>query len=274
VHQKNLCLLSLFCFGNACTQLPNRPSPQSDAQVALDARFDASPQRPDSSQNQRDAETTLPDSSTPRIDAGENNFDAGAIDRDAGEVTIDAGQTAYDSGSTSAGGDAQSPFFDGSLPSFDGSLPMFDGSIPPLPDRGSTGQTTVALAAVDPITVFMNLMPIVAPDPVRVQVKLDFNNAGNSSEMLSIVSATIIIAIPPMPPPAMPIPPFFQNFRMQPVHSAPPGFSSKIFNKVLGSGVPVTVNRPQDFCNEDAFVTVEISNQQSFFAQATISCVY
>ena len=305
-------LVILFSVSSACTEAPTQPTnpidgTDSGTQVFDDAQVmlpdltvdsDSGMSPPDAGEIIIDGGTMAMDGGTSPSDSGEMAMDGGASPSDSGEMAFDSGSSPWDSGG--GGLDASWPSIDGSLPGLDGSLPSvdgglpgwdgslpvfdtgigqfdatapsFDGSIPAFPDAGA-GQTTVTLAAIDPVQIWFNLMPIVAPDPLRAEIKLDFNNTGSTNELLSIVSVNVIISPLPPPPPAVPRT-FLQQFTMQPDYSAPPGMTTKSFTKVLGTGIPATVSQPQDLCNELAYITIELSNQVFLLGQATTSCVF
>ena len=162
--------------------------------------------------------------------------------------------------------DRSFPSFDGSLPSFDGSLPSFDSG------SGNQSQTVVSFSTTSTTQVTLNLMPIVAADPIAVSVPLDFNNSGTSAEMIGFTQATVIMTgqatggLPPLP--------FVQRFSLGAGYMASPGQSSKTFLKVNGSGNPGTVTDPMQYCNQTFTLTLILDNGQYLFRQGTAQCVF
>ncbi len=169
-------------------------------------------------------------------------IDTGVNDRDAGSNLPDFGFGGFDFG----GG-----LFDGTFPSFDGSFPRFDGGVV---------QTEVTLP--NGANVWLNLQPPVDPDPIRFNAELTFDNTGTMPETITVTSARIFSAIP-----------FFsQDFQVEPPHTAPPGISTKMVQKVPGSGSANPMNA-MGLCNSMALLTLELSNGRRVADLVTMTCV-
>jgi hypothetical protein len=277
----------------ACTEEPSRiepPTPRQDATSIVDTG--PSPQRDtgwdiDGGQMGPDSR---PMDAGQAVDTGPMAMDASLVNEDATSAVdtgptprrdtgwdIDGGQTGppeagvfTDTGLP--GRDANWPSRDGGLPWPDGGLPSFDANFP-IPDSG-TAQTTISVSTSMPVRVWLNLMPIVAADPLRAEVTVDYNNGGTTNDMISVTQAYVIIAGTPMGNPPIPQT-LIQSFAMAPDQTIPPGgITTKTLNKVLGTGMPNSIMMPAGFCNQQAFVTLEFSNGQAILGMATVSCVF
>jgi|GEM_PF-6517927 len=275
---------AIFLFG--CSE--DEPNPAADSGMNVSASSDAASQDDsgaaitdsgssavvdatsivDSGSESIDSGTTLRDADLPAIDAGSIVTDVGVID--AGEVLSDSGSIAFDGGLPRR--DGSFPSFDGSLPSFDGSFPSFDGSFPSFDSgAGNQSQTVVSFSTTSTTQVTLNLMPIVAADPISVSISLDFNNSGTTPELITFTQVTLIMtgqASGGFPTP------FLQRFSIGPGYLATPGQSSKTFFKATGSGSPNMVTDPMQFCNQTFIVTLILTNGQTLFQQGTSQCVY
>jgi hypothetical protein len=245
---------------------------------------------------QADSGANPTDSGEESVDAGEMSVDAGEMSVDAGEMSVDAGEMRVDAGEPLDTGmaserdsgdfnrdarvrpdlgfpsrDSGLPRFDGSLPSFDGSLPSFDGSLPMF-DAGMT-QTDVAISASMATEVWLNLMPIVSPDPIRAAVTLDYDNSGNTNDLLSVSRVNLLILVSSTGGPTIPML-FNQTFVLGPDYVAVPGLTTKTLNKVLGSAMPNMVMMSMNLCNQQFIMTLEMSNGQNLLTQGTTSCVF
>lgn len=164
--------------------------------------------------------------------------------------------------------------FDSSFPEigglFDGSIPeiggFFDGSIPELGgffDIGGARQTNVVLDRAS-IQVWMNLQPVVQPDPLHFLAALQYDNTGSTPETVSVTRASITIISGGV---------LNQQFMVQPDHVAPPGLSTKMVSKVIGSG-SVNIPNAATYCMTNAVISLTLSTGQPLFGTATVNCVF
>ena len=275
---------AIFLFG--CSE--DEPNPTADSGMNVSASPDATSQDDsgagdsdsgssvvsdaasviDSGSESIDSGSTVRDADLPAIDAGSIVPDVGVFD--SGEVLADSGSIAFDGGLPRR--DGSFPSFDGSLPSFDGSFPSFDGSFPSFDSgSGNQSQTVVSFSTTSTIQVTLNLMPIVAADPISVSIPLDFDNSGTTPELITFTQATLIMT--GQATGGLPLP-FLQRFSIGPGYLATPGQSSKTFFKTTGSGNPNMVTDPMQFCNQTFIVTLILTNGQTLFQQGTSQCVY
>ena len=261
--------LSLLALTFACSEestqggmVPETRDAETSA-MGMDARADRSDTGPADT-----GEMIGPDAGETVMDAG-RPADAGTMPViDAGEFMPDA-RVRPDLGFPAR--DAGLPRFDGSLPRFDGSLPSFDGSLPSF-DAGMA-QTSVSISSSMPTEIWLNLMPIVSPDPIRASVTLDYDNSGTADDLVSVDQATLLIVVQNAGSPSIPRL-FTQTFVLGPDYLAPPGQTTKTLSKVLGSAMPQMVMMPQDLCNQRFILTLQMSNGQSTLAQGMTNCVF
>jgi hypothetical protein len=135
------------------------------------------------------------------------------------------------------------------------------------PDTGSNSdsgtppqfQTTVSM---NPGTsqVVLNLIPPVAADPLSFTAELFYDNVGPGSQNISIININVMALIFPV-----------QDFVAGPAHNAPVGSSSRVVNKVAGTGQPVSA--PETYCGFPAIVLIDFSNGQSLQDFGSVTCL-
>ena len=268
---------AIFLFG--CGE--DEPNPAADSGMNVSASPDATSQD-DSGAGDSDSGSSAVVDAASVIDSGSESVDSGSAVRDADLPAIDAGSIVPDVGVFDAGEvladsgsiafDGGLPRRDGSFPSFDGSFPSFDGSFPSFDSgSGNQSQTVVSFSTTSTIQVTLNLMPIVAADPISVSIPLDFDNSGTTPELITFTQATLIMT--GQASGGLPLP-FLQRFSIGPGYLATPGQSSKTFFKTTGSGNPNMVTDPMQFCNQTFIVTLILTNGQTLFQRGTSQCVY
>jgi len=179
--------------------------------------------------------------------------DLGFLDAQRAEIGgLDLGIGNRDVSFPEAGG------FDLSFPSFDGSWPEIGG----LFDGGAV-QTTVRLVPGS-VSVWLNLQPPVAMDPLFFTAEASFNNVGAADEQISFPVARLSILAGGL---------MQHSFVVEPDHLAPVGQSTKMIMKRAGSGMG-TFATPSMLCNATALLRIEVSNGQLLFEPVTVTCVF